>query len=343
MKQFGIAFVLSLCLSAALPGTENAVGQAAPQMKTTWGEIQELVQKEKNSEAFQLALEHKDENDMDILCFLGFCYADGIGCEIDDAQAVTYFRRVEDSRPIAKYLLGVFYALGRGLDRDVEMAWTLISEAMERGYKISENTQWELMNLLITNQTEFTDPNLDFHFPGEKFHLQFIQRYLPKRRLGYSLRYGGEGDEKLDLYVYNRTQNPISNGISEAVEKELQDAVASVSEMERRGIYQNVRALSQIHRGKLKASGIQYLWFSFYYDMGENKGMQSVTLAFGALGQVFKIRYTGNPSNGDIPGAGENAKPNLKREKEAVSPKIVGNILQGLDTELARKLEDDAE
>ena len=274
-----------------------------------------------------MALKHKDENDLDTLCFLGLCYAKGIGCETDDAQAISYFRRVKDSRPIAKYLLGVFYALGRGLERDEDMAWTLISEAMEQGYEISENKQLELVNLLSTNQTEFTDSNLDFHFPGEKFHLQFIQRYLPKRRLGYSLRYGGKDDERLDLYVYNPTPNSISNGISEVVEWELQSAQNAVAEAQRRGIYQNVRALSQIHHGKLEASGIQFLWFSFYYDEGEDKGQPSVTLAFGALGQLFKIRYTGTPSDMRI----------SNNEEDASLPQFVKTILHEVDTELAKK------
>ena len=80
MKQLGIAFLLLTFLSGALFGQEPAMDQAASKAKNTWSEIQELLKEEKDSEAFQLALKHKDENDIDILCFLGFCYADGIGC-----------------------------------------------------------------------------------------------------------------------------------------------------------------------------------------------------------------------------------------------------------------------
>ena len=287
-----------------------------------------------------MALKYKDDDNPDILCFLGYCYAYAIGCNVDYTKAIMYFHRVETARPIAKFFLGLFYASGRGFKCDVDKGWTLISEAMESGCEFSETFLEKLDNLLLTNLTEFTDTNLNFRFPGKRYNLKYIRRYLPQNKLGYSLRYIDSSDGRLDLFVYAAPKNHISNNASEMEEWKLQiaeaevlDAEKAVLEMEKRGIYQNVRDLSQQYRGQMNASRIEYVWYSFNYDQADKQRQSSITLCFLELGQIFKIRYTGNSTNVDIPFIEEGST------KKANLPQLVRNILQELDDEFVRHCE----
>ena len=230
--------------------------------------------------------------------------------------------------PFAKFQIGLMYALGDGVERDIDKAWELTSEAVERGYRLSDRENNLLLDKLAAPLTEYSDPRMKLHFPGPEFNLTWKQYYVPKQTLGYSLRYK-LSNGKLDLYVYNKNLKDIPDGVSTLVQNELKEAEMLVQIMQRKGVYQNVRKRSETKLGQMKATGIHYVWNSFAYDHGESKYQQSITLVFGAFGQFFKLRYSGN----DAPPA-ENAE-NTKNENQSL-PKEITNFLNRLDAEIAK-------
>lgn len=299
--------------------------------KNTWQEIVKLLNNKREDDAFQLALEHQDENDPKLWCYLGLCYMhDGKHYNADIPKALQYFHQAEKYIPFAKYQIGLIYAFGDGIGRDQDVAWKWLSEAVDCGYQLSENDKKNLLELLFTPLTEYSDSQLKLRFPGQEFNLKFLQRYIPKQTLGYSLRYDLIVG-KLDLYVYNKNNKPIPDGVSSLTQDELKEAENTVLYLQKIGSYQNVRNQSEINLGQLKTSGLHYAWYSFVYDQGEVTNWQSITLIFGAFRQFFKLRYSGKAffsSEND-----ENTKKKIQ-----LLPKEIINFLNQLDSEIAKTM-----
>ena len=324
MILLSMLLVIGLSLVA-----EEKQNTAQSNSKTTWQEIVELLNNNREHEAFQLALKHQDENNPQLWCYLGICYKRGVkDVKPDMAKALHFLQKAENTMPFAKFQIGLMYALGNGVERDIDKAWELTSEAVNHGYRLSERENNLLLDKLATPLTEYSDAQLKLHFPGPEFKLSWKQCYVPKQALGYSLRYK-LSNGKLDLYVYNKNIKDIPDGVSTLVQNELKEVEMLVQNMQKKGLYQNVRKPSETNLGQLKTTGIHYVWNSFAYDYGELKYQQSITLVFGAFGQFFKLRYTGK----DAPPT-ENAE-NAKNDNQSL-PKEITNFLNKLDAEIAK-------
>ena len=326
-------FVMFLVLGASLAVAGESV-PAQAKAKSTWDLVSELLEENRESDAFQLALKHKDEDDPRLICFLGSCYVKGKVVKQNTAEALRYFRRSENEVPLAKYYVGLFYALGENLQRDLDKGWSLMSEAIERGVRLTNKEEERLIQLLTNELSEYYDPELKLRFPGGDSGLKSISRYLPKSLLGYSLRYAyASGNAKLDLYVYNPTSTPVPDGVSDATQKEIENAAMAVKYFEKMGRYKNIREAKSRGNGKLKESGLEYSWQSFCYDPGEQKDLWSVILTFGARGKIIKLRYT-SPIKTLL--QGDEADINKLLDQEAFLPPMVTLILDRLDVELSK-------
>ena len=266
-------------------------------------EIVSLVKSRQTEAAYRLALWHEHDGDARISVFLGDCLSYGIGgIKADRDRAFEYYRRAADRVAYAKFRMGIFYAAGIAVPCDKDRACDLMTEAVQAGYKLDFQQSRKAHSLLLTELSDYTDPALKLRFPSSspKFGLKYLQRYLNRRVLGYSLRYQA-ADEWFDLYIYDRGYAGVPDGVSEISDKELRDAEASVRYCIKEGMYRNFRDRTGNREGVLPRTGLKYTWFAFCYDTEQAAGLRSAALVFGARGKFFKIRYSGKVEPGVPP------------------------------------------
>lgn len=296
-RWFGavVAAVLAFGMAQAVFG-EPPVGSEA------WSEIVSLVKNRQPEAAYRSALRHENDGDPRIWAFLGDCLSFGRGVESDHKRSFEYYRKASARIPYAKYRMGLFYAVGMAVPCDKERAVELMDEALAAGYRPSARLIQLTHQLLRTELSEYADPALKVKFPSRspKFELKWLQLYLNRKVLGYSLRYGGNG-EWLDLFVYDRGWGSVPNGVSELSARDLRDAEEAVLTSVKNGMYKNFRERTGTRRDVLPLSKLEYSWFSFVYDPLPQKDLRSVILLFGARGKFFKIRYSGKVENGVPP------------------------------------------
>ena len=327
-KRFWCVCIVSVLLLMAVPLThgEQAEKKQLDNRQTVWTEIEALIKSNQIKEAFKLALKNEHNGNPKILAFLADSYTNGWGTDKDYNKAVYYYRKSADFIPYCKYRLGLFYAFGVGVPNDKDKALDLIDEACAAGYKISEKDSQQLVQCLQTELNEYTDRDIRLRFPSssKNFKLVLLQRYVDRKKLGYSLRYIGQEDEWLDLYIYTMGLNRIPDGVSSVTTNHLEMALDAVKEFVRRGMYNNFRDLTTTKKGVLSRTGLNYEWFSFVYDPAAQKDMRSVTLILGARNRIIKIRYSGK-AVADMPSKG--------------LPTMVKDLLNHLDRVLTQNTE----
>ena len=87
---------------------------------------------------FYFSLASSDKSNKDVHVYLGICFARGLGCPQNDAEAfhqLSMYPAVTNEYPDAQYQLGVLHLYGRGTDPDVAQAAKLLQAAAERGQK----------------------------------------------------------------------------------------------------------------------------------------------------------------------------------------------------------------
>jgi len=87
---------------------------------------------------FDFSLAASDYSNQDVHVYLGICYAGGLGCARNDAEAfrhLTMYRPVTNEYPDAQYQLGILYLHGRGTDQNIPEAAKLLNAAAAKGQK----------------------------------------------------------------------------------------------------------------------------------------------------------------------------------------------------------------
>ncbi len=75
-----------------------------------------------------------EEGDADAVAWIGACYANGDGVDVDDAQAMAwYLRAAEMGNPLAQANVGAFHYMGRGTEKNLEKAVHWLERASEGG------------------------------------------------------------------------------------------------------------------------------------------------------------------------------------------------------------------
>ena len=84
--------------------------------------------------------------------YLGMAYLEGCGVNIDQAEAVKWFRQAaEQGHPLAQYNLGIAYAEGNGVDIDMQEAYTWFPRAAEQGHEHSQHIVADLEEQIARN------------------------------------------------------------------------------------------------------------------------------------------------------------------------------------------------
>ena len=76
---------------------------------------------------------------------IGLCYAAGLGMEVDEAEALAWFRRAADHLPIAQYSCGRMLAEGRGVTQDLPGARRYLLQASNQGLPEAEALAGEML------------------------------------------------------------------------------------------------------------------------------------------------------------------------------------------------------
>lgn len=72
--------------------------------------------------------------DADAVAWIGACYANGDGVDVDDAEAMAwYMRAAEMGNPLAQANVGAFHYMGRGTEKNLEKAVHWLERASEGG------------------------------------------------------------------------------------------------------------------------------------------------------------------------------------------------------------------
>lgn len=80
-----------------------------------------------------------EQGDADAQCYLGICYAEGIGIERDPAEAYYLFcQSAAQGNANGEYALGLWYYLGDGGESDYEQALHWIRKAAEQGLVVAQ-------------------------------------------------------------------------------------------------------------------------------------------------------------------------------------------------------------
>ena len=85
-------------------------------------------------EALNIWFRLAEDNDADATAWIGACYANGDGIEVDDRKALEwYMRAAEMGNALAQANVGAFFYMGRGTDKDPSEAVRWLERAAEGG------------------------------------------------------------------------------------------------------------------------------------------------------------------------------------------------------------------
>ena len=147
----------------------------------------------------------------------------------------------------------------------------------------------------------YVDPVLHVQFPASIGDMRMAHRQTyADGDYDYSIRYNSEenkdlesGGRHLDVFVYTRDDEPMSDGMNDKVNAQLKEANDGIKQMGEQGRYGKVKMLGMIIEGKLPKSGLKYMWFSNtmkFQDRG--KSHMSITAMFAWRNRFIKLRYS---------------------------------------------------
>ena len=145
----------------------------------------------------------------------------------------------------------------------------------------------------------YRDESIGLSFPQKLagFDFQKHQAY-DNPDLGYSVRYQDRKLFKIDIYVYDKGYKDIGEGISsKRVAPELKEVLDTIMYLEKKGIYRNVRQLSE-GTGKYGAKDVQFVSFRCRYEQTPGKDVLyygeriSDTYLTARKGKFVKVRLT---------------------------------------------------
>lgn len=147
----------------------------------------------------------------------------------------------------------------------------------------------------------YIDPVLHVQFPSAIGDLRMANRSTYRDGdYDYSIRYNSEeskdlvsGGRHLDVFVYTRDDEPMPDGMNEKVDAQLKETHDGIKQMGEQGRYGKVKMLGMMIEGKLRKSGLKYMWFSNtmkFQDRG--KSHMSITSMFAWRNRFVKLRYS---------------------------------------------------
>jgi|WetSurMetagenome_2_1015567.scaffolds.fasta_scaffold09228_4 hypothetical protein len=151
-----------------------------------------------------------------------------------------------------------------------------------------------LLHSTVVLSDAFKDDSSGVIFPEQLGKLQFYNRHeFPSKEYGYSLRYS---DHKLkaDIFIYDKGFADLEEGInSNKVSEEFEEIVNVFLEMEKRGVYSDVKQLAK----ETKSIGShQFLWAKYQYYQHKSTdypGLRtSETYLTVKSGMFIKVRIT---------------------------------------------------
>ncbi len=84
--------------------------------------------------AFAMWMERAEEDDPDAAAWIGSCYANGDGVDVDDSKALRWYTvAAELGNPMAQANVGAFHYMGRGVDKSTDKAIEWLSRAADGG------------------------------------------------------------------------------------------------------------------------------------------------------------------------------------------------------------------
>lgn len=84
--------------------------------------------------AFAMWLERAEEHDPDAAAWVGSCYANGDGVDVDDAKALHWYTiAAELGKPMAQANVGAFHYMGRGVAKSIDKAISWLRRAADGG------------------------------------------------------------------------------------------------------------------------------------------------------------------------------------------------------------------
>ncbi|MCC5792327.1 MAG: sel1 repeat family protein [Legionellaceae bacterium] len=100
---------------------------------------------EKQRQALQIAEEEAKVGNPQAPLLLGLLYDRGIGVAADPVKALYWYQQA-DNTPVKSFILGTYYSLGEGLNKDIDRARKQLTQAADAGFSYAD------LNLAILNQ-----------------------------------------------------------------------------------------------------------------------------------------------------------------------------------------------
>ena len=177
-------------------------------------------------EALEIWKDLAEDGDSDAAAWIGACYANGDGVEVDDAVAlVWYVRAAENGNVLAQANVGAFHYMGRGTAKDVKKAVEWLERASEGG---DLNGLFNLAQL-YTHGDELAEDKIRaaelYRRAAELGH------YPSQSRLGYMYAHG-DGVEKDRVQAYLWLTLASQHGIGTALDA-LESVVREMSTEEK--------------------------------------------------------------------------------------------------------------
>lgn len=147
----------------------------------------------------------------------------------------------------------------------------------------------------------YVDPVLHVQFPSTIDDLHMATRTTYRDGdYDYGIRYNSEESKELvsvgrhlDVFVYTRDDEPMPDGMNEKVDAQLKETHEEIKQLGEQGHYGKVKMLGMTIEGKLRKSGLKYMWFSNtmkFQDRGRSH--MSITSIFAWRNRFIKLRYS---------------------------------------------------
>jgi hypothetical protein len=201
----------------------------------------DAYQKGDYEKAFQIITPLAEQGGSVEQAMLAELYRKGKGVPQDYKQAAKWYRKAADQGDVdAQYSLALMYTQGKGVLKDYKEAVKWYRKAADQGYAEAQALLGDLKDIKNYQiEISFFDKDSGFYFPEKIADFSYTdkKKYGPKE-LGYSLRYRGEQQGRIDVYVYNLGFEDIQNGTDgPLILKNHMQAYDDVQSQVRNGIY----------------------------------------------------------------------------------------------------------
>jgi len=93
---------------------------------------------DKQNAAFQVAKEQAQAGNNEAALLLGIMYERGISVPKNQAEAVSWFKMAGMDNPISAFILGTYYSLGEGVDKDTDRGHALLQRSADAGFSYAD-------------------------------------------------------------------------------------------------------------------------------------------------------------------------------------------------------------